>query len=69
MTFFDTAQVYGPFKNEELLGEALAPFRGGVVVATKFGWNIDPETGEHRGGVNSRPETSTTSTASTPTSQ
>jgi aryl-alcohol dehydrogenase-like predicted oxidoreductase len=48
--------VYGPFKNEELLGEALEPFRGRVVIATKFGWNIDPETGEHRGGVNSRPE-------------
>jgi len=56
VTFFDTAQVYGPFKNEELLGEALAPFRGSVLIATKFGWNIDPETGEHRGGVNSRPE-------------
>ena len=56
VTFFDTAQVYGPFSNEELLGEALAPFRGQVVIATKFGWNLDPETGEHRGGVNSRPE-------------
>jgi aryl-alcohol dehydrogenase-like predicted oxidoreductase len=56
VTFFDTAQVYGPFKNEELLGEALAPFRGRVVIATKFGWNIDADTGEHRGGVNSRPE-------------
>jgi aryl-alcohol dehydrogenase-like predicted oxidoreductase len=56
VTFFDTAQAYGPFKNEELLGEALEPFRGRVVIATKFGWNIDPETGEHRGGVNSRPE-------------
>jgi aryl-alcohol dehydrogenase-like predicted oxidoreductase len=56
VTFFDTAQVYGPFKNEELVGEALAPFRGRVVIATKFGWNLDPETGEHRGGVNSRPE-------------
>jgi aryl-alcohol dehydrogenase-like predicted oxidoreductase len=56
VTFFDTAQVYGPFKNEELLGEALEPFRGRVVIATKFGWNIDPDTGEHRGGVNSRPE-------------
>jgi aryl-alcohol dehydrogenase-like predicted oxidoreductase len=56
VTLFDTAQVYGPFRNEELLGEALAPFRGRVVIATKFGWNIDPETGEHRGGVNSRPE-------------
>lgn len=48
--------MYGPFKNEELLGEALAPFRGRVVIATKFGWNIDPETGAHLGGVNSRPE-------------
>jgi aryl-alcohol dehydrogenase-like predicted oxidoreductase len=56
VTFFDTAQVYGSFKNEELLGEALAPFRGKVVIATKFGWNLDPETGEHRGGVSSRPE-------------
>jgi aryl-alcohol dehydrogenase-like predicted oxidoreductase len=56
VTFFDTAQVYGGFKNEELLGEALAPFRGRVVIATKFGWNLDPDTGEHRGGVNSRPE-------------
>src|SRR3954454_23643864 len=56
VTFFDTAQVYGPFTNEERLGEALAPFRGQVVIATKFGWNLDPATGEHRGGVNSRPE-------------
>jgi aryl-alcohol dehydrogenase-like predicted oxidoreductase len=56
VTFFDTAQVYGGFKNEELVGEALAPFRGRVVIATKFGWNLDPDTGEHRGGVNSRPE-------------
>src|SRR3954451_3974384 len=56
VTFFDTAQVYGPFTNEEVLGEALAPFRGQVVIATKFGWNLDPATGEHRGGVNSRPE-------------
>src|SRR3954462_4730675 len=56
VTFFDTAQVYGPFTNEEVLGEALAPFRAQVVIATKFGWNLDPATGEHRGGVNSRPE-------------
>lgn len=56
VTFFDTAQVYGPFKNEELLGEALAPFRGKVVIATKFGWDIDPDTGVHHGGVNSTPE-------------
>lgn len=56
VTFFDTAQVYGPFANEELVGEALAPFRGQVVIATKFGWNLDPETGKHLGGVNSQPE-------------
>jgi aryl-alcohol dehydrogenase-like predicted oxidoreductase len=56
VTFFDTAQVYGPFTNEDVVGEALEPFRGKVVIATKFGWNIDPETGEHRGGVNSQPE-------------
>jgi aryl-alcohol dehydrogenase-like predicted oxidoreductase len=56
VTFFDTAEVYGPFANEDLVGEALAPFRGEVVIATKFGWDVDPDTGEHRGGVNSRPE-------------
>jgi aryl-alcohol dehydrogenase-like predicted oxidoreductase len=56
VTFFDTAEAYGPFKNEEVVGEALAPFRGRVVIATKFGWDIDPETGERRGGLNSRPE-------------
>src|SRR5215467_14113489 len=56
ITFFDTAEVYGPFTNEELVGEALAPFRGHVAIATKFGWDIDPETGERRGGLNSRPE-------------
>jgi diketogulonate reductase-like aldo/keto reductase len=56
VTFFDTAEGYGPFVNEKLLGEALAPFKGGVVIATKFGWDIDPETGERRGGLNSRPE-------------
>lgn len=55
VTFFDTAEVYGPFTNEELVGEALAPFRGEVVIATKFGWDIDHATGVHRGGVNSRP--------------
>jgi aryl-alcohol dehydrogenase-like predicted oxidoreductase len=55
VTFFDTAQVYGPFANEEVVGEALEPFRGRVVIATKFGWNIDPDTGEHKGGVNSTP--------------
>jgi aryl-alcohol dehydrogenase-like predicted oxidoreductase len=56
VTFFDTAETYGPFVNEELVGEALAPFRNQVVIATKFGFDIDPETGQRRGGVNSRPE-------------
>ncbi len=56
VTFFDTAEVYGPFTNEELVGEALAPFRDQVVIATKFGWDIDQETGERRGGLDSRPE-------------
>ena len=49
VTFFDTAEVYGPFTNEEVVGEALAPFRDQVVIATKFGFDIDPATqGEHR---------------------
>ena len=56
VTFFDTAEVYGPFTNEELVGEALAPVRGDVVIATKFGWDVDPETGKQNGGLNSRPE-------------
>jgi aryl-alcohol dehydrogenase-like predicted oxidoreductase len=56
VTFFDTAEGYGPFVNEKLLGESLAPFKGRVVIATKFGWDIDTETGERRGGLNSRPE-------------
>jgi|ERR1035441_6060460 aryl-alcohol dehydrogenase-like predicted oxidoreductase len=56
ITFFDTAEAYGPFKNEELVGEALAPFRGRVVIATKFGFDIDLKTGLRSGGVNSRPE-------------
>src|SRR5258708_720073 len=56
VTFFDTAEIYGPFTNEELVGEALAPLRDQVVIATKFGIDIDPERGQHRGGVNSRPE-------------
>jgi aryl-alcohol dehydrogenase-like predicted oxidoreductase len=54
ITFFDTAEVYGPFVNEELVGEALAPVRQQVVIATKFGFDIDPETKERR-GLNSRP--------------
>lgn len=56
ITLFDTAEAYGPFANEELVGEALAPIRDEVVVATKFGFDIDLETGERRGGTNSRPE-------------
>lgn len=56
MDFFDTAEVYGPWTNEVMVGEALAPFRDKVKIATKFGWDIDQKTGEHRGGVNSRPE-------------
>lgn len=54
VTFFDTAEVYGPFANEEVVGEALAPFRDHVVIATKFGFDIDPVTRENR-GVTSRP--------------
>lgn len=55
VNFFDTAEVYGPFTNEELLGVALAPFRGKVVIATKFGFALDPVSGKHI-GLNSRPE-------------
>jgi aryl-alcohol dehydrogenase-like predicted oxidoreductase len=55
ITFFDTAEVYGPYINEELVGEALAPFRGEVVIATKFGFKLDPETGK-QAGLDSRPE-------------
>lgn len=56
MTFFDTAEVYGPWTNEQMLGEAFRGRRDQVIIATKFGWNIDQHTGEHLGGVNSRPE-------------
>ena len=56
ITFFDTAEVYGPFTNEELVGEALAPFKGKVVIATKFGFDLEPASGQRRGGLNSRPE-------------
>ena len=56
VTMFDTAESYGPFANEELVGEALQPIRDKVVIATKFGFEIDLETGERRGGTNSRPE-------------
>lgn len=55
VTLFDTAEVYGPFTNEEMVGEALRPIRDQVVVATKFGFDIDPETGAGR-GITSRPE-------------
>jgi len=56
MNFFDTAEVYGPWTNEEMVGEAFAGMRDKVIIATKFGWDIDQQTGEHRGGVNSKPE-------------
>ncbi len=56
VTFFDTAEVYGPWKNEDVVGEALQPFKGKVVIATKFGWDIDQATGISSGGLNSRPE-------------
>jgi aryl-alcohol dehydrogenase-like predicted oxidoreductase len=57
ITFFDTAEVYGPFTNEELVGEALEPFKGQVAIATKFGWKHDPEKGPHPSvGLDSRPE-------------
>ena len=56
ITFFDTAEVYGPFKNEELVGEALAPFRGEVVIATKFGWAANPDDLGKWNALNSRPE-------------
>jgi aryl-alcohol dehydrogenase-like predicted oxidoreductase len=55
VTFFDTAEVYGPFVNEDVVGAALRPVRDRVVIATKFGFDIDPETGQNR-GVTSRPE-------------
>jgi len=56
VTFFDTAEVYGPFTNEELVGEALAPFRGKVMIATKFGWEPNPDDGGKWSNLNSRPE-------------
>ena len=56
-TFFDTAEVYGPFTNEELVGEALEPYREQVVIATKFGFKHDPDKGPHPSvGLDSRPE-------------
>jgi aryl-alcohol dehydrogenase-like predicted oxidoreductase len=56
ITFFDTAEVYGPYLNEELVGEALAPYHGKVVIATKFGWKIDPKAERGLAGLDSRPE-------------
>jgi aryl-alcohol dehydrogenase-like predicted oxidoreductase len=56
ITFFDTAEVYGPLTNEELVGEALAPFRGKVVIATKFGWEPNPGDSNRWNGLNSRPD-------------
>ena len=55
VTFFDTAEAYGPHECERILGEAIAPFRDKVVITSKFGWNIDQETGERRPGRNSKP--------------
>jgi aryl-alcohol dehydrogenase-like predicted oxidoreductase len=56
VTFYDAAEAYGPHEVERLLGEAVAPFRDKVQIATKFGWNIDQETGERRPGLNSKPD-------------
>jgi len=56
VTFYDAAEAYGPHEVERILGEGFAPFRNEVVIASKFGWNIDLETGERRPGLNSRPE-------------
>jgi aryl-alcohol dehydrogenase-like predicted oxidoreductase len=56
VTFFDTAEVYGPFNNEELVGDALAPLKGSVVIATKFGFEPDPNGGPRWIGLNSRPD-------------
>ena len=56
VTFFDTAEAYGPFESERIVGEALQPARDQVVIASKFGWDIDPRTGQRSGGVNSRPD-------------
>ena len=56
VSFFDTAEIYGPYVNEELVGEALAPYKDQVVIATKFGWDIDPVERKPRGRVTSRPD-------------
>lgn len=55
ITFFDAAEAYGPHEVERILGEGVAPIRDSVVITSKFGWNIDPETGQRRPGLNSRP--------------
>src|SRR3974390_1599347 len=56
VTFFDTAEAYGPFECERILGESIASFRNKVVITSKFGWNIDPETGRFQMGLNSKPD-------------
>jgi aryl-alcohol dehydrogenase-like predicted oxidoreductase len=56
VAFFDTAEAYGPFECERILGEAIVPFRDKVVITSKFGWDIDPETGRRSGGLNSKPD-------------
>lgn len=56
VTFFDTAEAYGPFENEKILGEAIQSFRNDVVITSKFGWNIDPKTGQRLPRLNSKPE-------------
>lgn len=56
LTFYDAAEAYGPHEVERILGEGVEPFRDQIVIATKFGWNIDLETGERKPGLNSRPE-------------
>lgn len=56
VTFFDTAEAYGPFECERILGESIAPFRNKIVITSKFGWNIDLETGQRRPGLNSNPD-------------
>lgn len=56
VTFFDCAEAYGPFENERILGEAIEPFRDQVVITSKFGWNVDLETGERLPGLNSKPD-------------
>jgi hypothetical protein len=56
VTFFDTAEAYGPLECERILGESIVPFRNKIVITSKFGWNIDPETGQFQMGLNSKPD-------------